>query len=93
MPDGGELTISTPKVDGYAGVGFQDTGVGIREDVMQKIFEPLFNTKSKGTGLWLEVCQQIVMKQRDSIRESSTPDKGSTFYRKASIQYRWLIRR
>lgn len=79
MPDGGELTLSTGKADGFAGVGFQDTGVGIREDVMQKIFESLFNTKPEGTGLWLEVSQQIVMKQRDSIRESSTPDKGLTF--------------
>ena len=79
MPDGGELTISTSKVDGYAEVGFQDTGVGISEDVMEKIFEPLFTTKTKGTGLGLAVSQQIVMKHSGSIRASSTPDKGSTF--------------
>ena len=79
MRDGGELTISTSKVDGYAEVGFQDTGVGISEDVMEKIFEPLFTTKTKGTGLGLAVSQQIVMKHSGSIRASSTPDKGSTF--------------
>ena len=79
MADGGELTINTRRVDGYAEVGFQDTGSGISEDVMKKIFEPLFTTKTKGTGLGLAVCQQIVMKHSGSIQASSTPGEGSTF--------------
>ena len=79
MPDGGELTISTREVDGYAEVAFQDTGVGISEEDMKKIFEPLFTTKTKGTGLGLAVCQQIVAKHGGTIQVSSTPGEGSTF--------------
>ena len=79
MPDGGELTISAHLEDGWAVVGFQDTGVGISEEDLKKVFEPLFTTKIKGTGLGLAVCQQIVEKHGGSIQVSSTPGEGSTF--------------
>ena len=84
MPDGGQLTISTREGDGYAEVAFQDTGVGITEEVMKKIFEPLFTTKTKGTGLGLAVCQQIAAKHGGTIQTSSAPGKGSTFTVRAS---------
>jgi len=79
MPDGGELTVSTAKVDGYAEVSFQDTGVGISEEDMKKIFEPLFTTKTKGTGLGLAVSQQIVDKHGGSIQATSSQGEGATF--------------
>ena len=79
MPDGGELNINTRYVDGFAEVAFRDTGVGISEEDMKKIFEPLFTTKTKGTGLGLAVCQQIVAKHSGSIQASSTTGAGSTF--------------
>ena len=49
MLEGGELSISTRRVDGYAEVAYQDTGVGISDEDMKKIFDPLFTTKIKGT--------------------------------------------
>ena len=81
MSDGGQLTISTREVDGYAEVVFQDTGVGISEEDFKKIFEPLFTTKTKGTGLGLglAVSQQIVAKHGGTIQASSTPGEGTTF--------------
>ena len=79
MPDGGELTISTLKVDDNAEIAFRDTGVGISADDMRKIFEPLFTTKTKGTGLGLAVSQQIVAKHGGSIQATSSPGEGTTF--------------
>ena len=79
MPNGGQLTISTQALGGYADVVFQDTGVGISEEDFKKIFEPLFTTKTKGTGLGLAVSQQIVAKHGGTIQASSTPGEGTTF--------------
>ena len=79
MPDGGQLTVSTHGADGCAEVVFQDSGVGISEEDLKKIFEPLFTTKTKGTGLGLAVSQQIVAKHGGTIRASSTLGEGSAF--------------
>jgi signal transduction histidine kinase len=86
MPHGGTLTISTAirrsKKDlgmGYAKIDFNDTGEGIPEHNLKKIFEPLFTTKEKGTGLGLSVCQSIVDAHRGSIEVESEMEKGSTF--------------
>ena len=79
MPDGGVLTISTPEAVGYAELEFQDTGVGISDEDMEMIFEPLFTTKTKGTGLGLAVCQQIVAKHGGALEVSRTPGGGATF--------------
>ena len=79
MADGGQLTITAISVDGYAEVEFQDSGGGISEENIKKIFEPLFTTKTKGTGLGLATCQQIVAKHGGTIQVESTPGEGSTF--------------
>ena len=79
MPDGGELTISARTDDGFADVTFSDTGSGISEDVIENIFEPLFTTKTKGTGMGLSVCQQIVSKHNGTMSVASKPGEGATF--------------
>lgn len=79
MPDGGVITISTIKAGGNAEVAVSDTGEGIEPELMSKIFDPLFTTKTKGTGLGLAVCQQIVSKHGGTIKVESRPGKGATF--------------
>ena len=79
MPDGGRLTVSTRQAEEFAEVAFSDTGIGIGEEVMKKIFEPLFTTKTKSTGLGLSVCQQIVAKHGGTLDATSKPEEGSTF--------------
>lgn len=79
MSSGGRLTISTRSVDGYAVIEFEDTGTGISQKDLAKIFDPLFTTKMRGTGLGLAVCHQIMAKHGGSINVSSIPDRGTTF--------------
>ena len=79
MPEGGELTITAGVADGYALVTFKDTGTGIPDENLDKIFDPLFTTKIHGTGLGLAACQQIVSRHNGTIEVTSEPGKGATF--------------
>ena len=85
MDEGGTLTVSTNKqIDDNAGhefvtIAFQDTGEGISPDQVEKVFEPLFSTKVKGTGLGLVACENVIHAHGGSIEVSSEQGKGSTF--------------
>jgi len=79
MPDGGKLTIRASKTGGAASISIQDTGVGIPEENIPKLFQPLFTTKSKGTGFGLPVCKRIVEAHNGSITVKSKVGGGSTF--------------
>jgi signal transduction histidine kinase len=57
----------------------KDDGVGIPSDVAAKIFEPLFTTKPKGTGLGLAVVASMVRSHRGDIRVESEPGRGARF--------------
>jgi two-component system NtrC family sensor kinase len=83
MPDGGELILRTRKgpAPGLVMIEIQDTGVGITEENMKKIFTPFFTTKpiGKGTGLGLAIIYGIVKMHRGQINVQSEPGKGTTF--------------
>jgi signal transduction histidine kinase len=82
MPDGGMLTISTRRAGGrddMVEVSFTDTGMGIDEARLEKIFTPFFTTKTKGTGLGLAIAQKIVDTHGGRIHVTSEPGKGATF--------------
>ncbi|MDP2917076.1 MAG: ATP-binding protein [Dehalococcoidia bacterium] len=80
MNDGGELRISTG-ADGKGDVfaSFEDTGCGIPEENMKKIFEPLFTTKPKGIGLGLAITRRLVSQNDGTIEIKSQVGKGTTF--------------
>jgi len=59
-------------------VSFSDTGAGISPDILEKISRPFFTTKSKGTGLGLTVCHQLVALHNGSMQIKSDPGKGTT---------------
>lgn len=79
MPDGGTLSVKGERLDGMTSLIFSDTGVGISEENMKKIFTPLFTTKAKGTGLGLAVCKRIVDAHRGSISLESIEGEGTSF--------------
>lgn len=79
MPGGGRLTISV-KLDGnFEIITIKDTGTGIDEDHLSKIFEPYFTTKASGTGLGLTVVYKVIKEHRGDIFVASEPGKGTVF--------------
>ena len=80
MPKGGRLLITCRRVDDRLQLHFSDNGMGMPEDVQQKIFEPFFSTKgAHGTGLGLSVSYSIIERHSGSISVVSEPGKGTNF--------------
>ncbi len=79
MPEGGRLVISASTVGDEVQIAVRDTGVGIPEELLTKIFEPYFTTKESGTGLGLTITFKIVKEHDGEITVESTPGKGTTF--------------
>jgi len=79
----GEVVISTsryePSLQPSILIQVSDSGVGIPEDDINRIFEPFFSTGKKGTGLGLWVTQDIVRQHGGRIDVSSEPGRGTTF--------------
>ena len=86
MENGGLLRIRAHREGDYAFISIQDTGVGIPEENYEKIFQPLFTTKSKGQGLGLTVCKRIVEALHGSISFKSKVGKGTTFIIKLPLK-------
>ena len=79
MPNGGTLTITNTESDGNLSISFADTGEGIREEVLAKIWSPLFTTKAKGMGYGLAIVKRFVEAHGGSVSVDTNPGKGSTF--------------
>ncbi len=79
MPEGGRLDISAGSRGKFLEVEFADTGCGIPESAIGKIFDPLFTTKAKGIGLGLSVSRSILEKHGGDIRVESKTGKGTRF--------------
>jgi len=81
MPKGGTLLVRTGKEDKHVLIHIQDTGVGIPEEIRDKIFEAFFTTKQKvkGVGLGLSVCYGIIKDHGGEIKVESEEGKGTTF--------------
>jgi two-component system NtrC family sensor kinase len=79
----GEITISTASygqaLQPSISIQISDTGRGISETDIARIFEPFFSTRTKGTGLGLWVTQDIVRHHGGRIEVTSTEGKGTTF--------------
>ena len=81
MPKGGTLFVRTSKKDHRVLIHIQDTGIGIPEEIKDKIFDAFFTTKQKvkGVGLGLSVCYGIIKDHGGEIKVESEATKGTTF--------------
>ncbi len=85
MPNGGTLAITSGRVDDILSFSFEDTGVGMIEETLQKLWTPLFTTKPQGMGLGLPICKRFVEARNGTISASSAPGKGTKFVVKLPI--------
>ncbi|MFH1798067.1 MAG: ATP-binding protein [Candidatus Omnitrophota bacterium] len=79
MNGNGVLTFRLRKNDNYACVEIEDTGQGISPDERDLIFEPLYSSKPKGTGLGLPIAKMMIENQGGKIEFESEPAKGTLF--------------
>ncbi len=80
MPDGGQIKIhSGIKNPDCVAISFTDTGAGISDENLEKLFEPLFTTKAKGIGLGLAITKALVERHGGRIDVETEVGKGSTF--------------
>lgn len=92
MPEGGTIEIRAENVrieskdflplkEGkYVKVTFKDQGTGIPEKLLEKIFDPFFSTKDRGSGLGLSVSFSVVNRHHGTIRVESGEGEGTTFH-------------
>lgn len=79
MPNGGELTIKTEKNSDKMIFNFTDTGNGMTQEILEKLWSPLFTTKAKGMGFGLAITKRTIEAHGGKITAISSPNKGSTF--------------
>ncbi|MGD9019130.1 MAG: PAS domain S-box protein [Desulfuromonadales bacterium] len=72
------LRISTCLLDGKYEIRFEDNGVGMSDDVKERLFEPLFSTKEFGVGLGMVIVKTIVEKHYGKINIESKKGEGTT---------------
>ncbi len=81
MPYGGKLIIRTRPEEAYALIEFSDTGVGIPEEIRDKVFDPFFTSRKdgQGTGLGLSIVHSAVQRNHGKIDFTSVANRGATF--------------
>ena len=78
MPDGGTLSVTARPTPAGVQVLVQDTGSGIPSEVLSRVYEPFFTTKSSGNGLGLTICRSLIWTMQGELKIDSTPGSGTT---------------
>ncbi|MFC2155149.1 ATP-binding protein, partial [Acidobacteriota bacterium] len=79
MPEGGQMAIRGDiENSGLISISVRNTGMGITEENIKKIFEPLFSTKAKGIGLGMSIAKTFLKGHGGTIEVQSVPGKGTT---------------
>lgn len=78
MPEGGTLTIETKVIGEKSSIAVSDTGGGVAEENLEKVFDPFFTTRKGGLGLGLALTRRVIEEHRGKVELKSTEGKGST---------------
>jgi len=78
MPDGGKLDVNIKSIDGSVKIYIVDAGKGMKQGVLQNIYDPFFTTKPSGTGVGLSVSLKIIEDHGGTIDAISEQGKGTT---------------
>ena len=79
MNNSGQITVRFSQGDDLVSIQIEDSGPGIPENALDKIFEPLFTTKSHGTGLGLPTVKTIIQQHYGTIQVANKPTMFSIF--------------
>lgn len=79
LPKGGNLIIRAEVLEKQVRILIEDTGCGIPEDQVSKIFDPFYTTKNKGTGLGLAITYSAIVAHHGTIEVKSKVGEGTTF--------------
>ncbi len=79
MPDDGKITVESKEVKGGLEISFADTGIGISDEILPKLFSPLFTTKAQSMGFGLAICKRIIEAHRGAISVKTVKGQGTTF--------------
>jgi signal transduction histidine kinase len=79
MLQGGRMSIIGTQIGDAVELAVADTGVGIPQDDLGRIMEPLYSTKARGLGLGLSIARSILERNRGTLLVKSELGKGSTF--------------
>ena len=80
MPGGGTLRIAAEYERSMVRVTVEDSGTGIAEDVLDRVFEPFFTTRTHGTGLGLAIVQRLAEEHGGDVAVESEPGRGTRFF-------------
>ena len=77
MPEGGRIYINVSSANNMVTVSIDDEGIGIPEGHLEKIWDPFFSTKEKGTGLGLGIVKNIIESHGGIVQITNRPDCGA----------------
>jgi PAS domain S-box-containing protein len=79
MQNMGKISIDCREVDSLLEISFADTGIGISDEILSKLFLPLVTTKAQGMGFGLAICKRLVEAHGGTIKVKTAIGKGTTF--------------
>ena len=77
MPEGGKIHVAIQSTDNTVKIFFEDDGEGIPQNLMEKIWDPFFTTKAKGTGLGLGIVKNIIESHSGRVQISARTGAGA----------------
>jgi PAS domain S-box-containing protein len=91
MPSAGKLTIYGDQRGDCFEISIADTGPGISDQVLPKLFTPLFTTKAQGMGFGLAICKRIVEAHGGAISVKTAAGEGTTFTVTLPVEQKKLV--